>query len=189
MSFPGAHKAVGQDWLGAGMASQPGSGMAGMVAESQAAGEGSDMESERGEGAAARGEATKCMAPSATLPTLAASARMSSTSVASPETSAPTETESTTTPGASSVGQAPGAVRSVQRTEAEREIDEHFRHIVCVLCHPEFEGTRVAPHDAVCICGKRLLKGDKPGPASAPQCILCNEMWDHHLSVAHGRDV
>lgn len=104
------------------------------------------------------------------------------------ETAAPpgstTTPESTTTPGASSVGREPGAARSV-RTEADHEIDDHFRHIVCVLCNPAFEGTRQAPHDTVCICGKRLRKGDAPGPATAPQCILCNELVEHHFSVAH----
>lgn len=110
-----------------------------------------------------------------------------SSTTAAPETATAPETTSTTTPGASSVGQEPGTARSV-RTEADHEIDDHFRHIVCVLCYPEFEGTRRAPHDAVCICGKRLRAGDAPGPATAPQCILCNELVDHHFSVAHADD-
>jgi hypothetical protein len=95
--------------------------------------------------------------------------------------------ETTVTPGTSSVGQEPGTARSI-RTEADHEIDDHFRHIICVLCYPEFKGTRRAPHDAVCICGKRLREGDAPGPSTAPQCILCNELFDHHFSVAHSED-
>ena len=66
---------------------------------------------------------------------------------------------------------------------------QSFRHIVCVLCYPEFVGTRQAPHDAVCICGKRVRAGDAPGPSTAPQCILCNEMLGGHFAVAHsGQD-
>lgn len=95
-----------------------------------------------------------------------------------------TESDSATIPGTSSVGQEPGTARSV-RSEADEKIDDNFRHIVCVLCNPAFEGTRKAPHDAVCICGKRVRKGDAPGPTTAPQCILCNELIDHHFTVAH----
>jgi hypothetical protein len=111
---------------------------------------------------------------------------LKSASVSPAETEAPPE--STTTPGTSSVGQAPGTARSVRTAETDQEIDDHFRHIICVLCYPEFEGTRQAPHDAVCICGKRLAKGASPAPVAAPQCILCNEMYDHHFAVAHGKD-
>lgn len=109
---------------------------------------------------------------------------------ASDTATAPTPTTdpaTTITPGTSSVGQEPGTARSV-RSEADHEIDDHFRHIVCVLCNPAFEGTRQAPHDATCICGKRVREGDAPGPASAPQCILCNELIDHHFTVAHADD-
>ena len=85
-------------------------------------------------------------------------------------------------------GQQQGFARAV-REQSEAEIDEHFRHIVCVLCYPEFVGTRQAPHDAVCICGKRVRAGDAPGPSTAPQCILCNEMLGGHFAVAHsGQD-
>jgi hypothetical protein len=76
-------------------------------------------------------------------------------------------------------------------TEAQREDDDtiadHFRHIVCFLCFPAFATTRVAPHDATCICGKPVKAGDSPGPENAPECVLCNEMADGHYRKAHSR--
>ena len=67
----------------------------------------------------------------------------------------------------------------------EDSIEDNFRHIVCFLCHPEFATVRAAPHDAECICGKQLKAGDSPGPAAAPQCVLCDEMAQGHRRSAH----
>jgi hypothetical protein len=71
--------------------------------------------------------------------------------------------------------------------EDEDAIADHFRHIVCFLCYPAFATQRAAPHDASCICGKPVKAGDSPGPDSAPECILCNEMADGHYRKAHSR--
>jgi hypothetical protein len=73
------------------------------------------------------------------------------------------------------------------RQEWDRSIEDNFRHIVCYLCYPEFASRRVAPHDAECICGKQLRAGQSAGPASAPECILCNEMANPHYRSAHAR--
>ena len=76
-------------------------------------------------------------------------------------------------------------------TDAEREredatIADHFSHIVCYLCFPAFATESVAPHDAQCICGKPVRAGDTPGPANAPECILCTEMAEGHYRKTHG---
>jgi hypothetical protein len=73
-----------------------------------------------------------------------------------------------------------------QRRQHENSIADNFRHIVCFLCYPAFATTRVAPHDAECICGKPLGTGDTPGPRTAPECVLCNEMAEGHRRSAHG---
>jgi hypothetical protein len=69
--------------------------------------------------------------------------------------------------------------------DSEGDAADHLRHIICVDCYPAFQGSLEAPHDAVCICGKPVLKGDKPKPSRAPQCILCNELRDHHSATLH----
>lgn len=69
----------------------------------------------------------------------------------------------------------------------EDAIADHFRHIVCYLCYPAFATTRVAPHDANCICGKPVKAGDSPGPENAPECVLCSEMADGHYRKVHSR--
>ncbi len=69
--------------------------------------------------------------------------------------------------------------------EHEESIADNFRHIVCFLCYPEFASSRVAPHDAECVCGKPLRAGDSPGPSTAPECVLCNEMAEGHYRAAH----
>lgn len=100
---------------------------------------------------------------------------------------APTETTTAGTGTGPRTDREPGFARSLKE-QSDAEIDNNFRHIVCVLCYPAFRGTRQAPQDAVCICGKRLRAGDNPAPASAPQCILCNELADNHFAVAHDDD-
>jgi len=71
------------------------------------------------------------------------------------------------------------------RRQHEDSIADNFRHIVCFLCYPEFATMRVAPHDAQCICGKPVKAGDSPGPSTAPECVLCNEMAASHRRSAH----
>ncbi|HWG22508.1 hypothetical protein [Actinospica sp.] len=71
------------------------------------------------------------------------------------------------------------------RQKHEESIADNFRHIVCFLCYPAFATTRVAPHDAECICGKPVRTGDIPGPSTAPECVLCNEMAEGHRSATH----
>jgi hypothetical protein len=63
--------------------------------------------------------------------------------------------------------------------------DDHLRHIICIACYPAFDGTREAPQDAVCVCGKQIRKGDRRNPAATAHCILCDELWQHHTSTAH----
>lgn len=62
---------------------------------------------------------------------------------------------------------------------------DRLQHIVCMLCYPAFDQALRAPHDAVCLCGKQLRKGDMRGARDAPQCILCNELRDHHYTTVH----
>jgi len=62
---------------------------------------------------------------------------------------------------------------------------DHLRHIICTTCFPAFVGTRDAPQDALCICGKPILKGDTAGPSTAQQCIVCDELADHHFETMH----
>lgn len=62
---------------------------------------------------------------------------------------------------------------------------DHLQHIVCMICYPAFDQALRAPHDAVCICGKQLRKGDMRGARDAPQCILCNELRDYHYATEH----
>ena len=69
--------------------------------------------------------------------------------------------------------------------DIDGEGDDRLRHIVCMLCYPAFEQAPEAPHDAVCLCGKHIKKGDRRTPSDAPQCILCNELRDHHYTTAH----
>ena len=63
-----------------------------------------------------------------------------------------------------------------------------LRHIICFLCYPSFESQPVAPHDAECICGRPVRKGDPPAPSAAPQCVLCDEMADGHYRRLHERE-
>lgn len=70
----------------------------------------------------------------------------------------------------------------------EHDSRDNLRHIVCVLCYPRFRGTQAAPHDAFCVCGKPLRTGDVPNPPTSAQCILCDELWDHHCDVVHPGD-
>jgi hypothetical protein len=77
-----------------------------------------------------------------------------------------------------------GTTAEPQR-QHEDSIADNFRHIVCFLCYPAFATVRAAPHDAQCICGKPLKAGDTPGPATAPQCVVCDEMAEGHRRSAH----
>jgi hypothetical protein len=74
-----------------------------------------------------------------------------------------------------------------ETTDGNGDVD-HLRHIICVVCYPAFEGTREAPQDAVCICGKAIFKGDIPNPRTAPECVVCNELCDHHYATEHPND-
>jgi hypothetical protein len=65
------------------------------------------------------------------------------------------------------------------------EDDDHLRHIICLICYPAFDQALEAPHDATCLCGKLLRAGEKRGDRDAAQCILCDELREHHYSTAH----
>ncbi|QMU77071.1 hypothetical protein GXW83_16515 [Streptacidiphilus sp. PB12-B1b] len=80
-----------------------------------------------------------------------------------------------------------GTTRATEAAEAAESVepDDHLRHIICMTCFPAFDGARQAPHDAVCVCGRRIRKGDRRNPADTAQCILCNELWRHHKATAH----
>lgn len=78
-----------------------------------------------------------------------------------------------------------GVTDAELRRQHEASIADNFRHIVCFLCYPAFATTRVAPHDAECICGKPVRAGDVPGPGTAPECVLCNEMTQGHHDAVH----
>lgn len=65
------------------------------------------------------------------------------------------------------------------------EQGDHLRHIICITCYPAFDGAREAPHDAVCVCGKRIHQGDRRNPTGA-HCVLCDELWRYHNDTAHG---
>jgi hypothetical protein len=69
--------------------------------------------------------------------------------------------------------------------ETQDNRDDHLRHIICVTCYPAFDGAPEAPQDAVCVCGKRIRRGDKRKPAGTAHCILCDELWAHHSESAH----
>jgi hypothetical protein len=73
------------------------------------------------------------------------------------------------------------------RREEEEAIADNFLHIICFLCYPAFASEPVAPHEAQCICGKPVHKGDSPGPDTAPACILCTEMAQGHYRKAHAK--
>jgi hypothetical protein len=88
-------------------------------------------------------------------------------------------------PSAAARTAAAGETTTGTRWQREDSIADNFRHIVCFLCYPAFATTRVAPHDAECICGKPVKAGDVPGPSTAPQCILCNEMVEGHRRSVH----
>jgi hypothetical protein len=62
---------------------------------------------------------------------------------------------------------------------------DNLSHIICFLCYPAFDGSREAPHDAFCVCGKPVRKGETPRSNAAAHCILCNELWNHHLATVH----
>jgi hypothetical protein len=89
-----------------------------------------------------------------------------------------------TAAAAAGSSEAPPTVRSVP-ADIKDEAGDRLQHIVCMLCYPAFEQALRAPHDAVCICGKQLRKGDMRGAPDAPQCILCNELRDHHSGTMH----
>ena len=69
--------------------------------------------------------------------------------------------------------------------DSRADHDDHLRHIICMTCNPAFDGAREAPHDAVCVCGKRIRKGERRNPARAAHCILCDDLWPHHNATAH----
>jgi len=75
-----------------------------------------------------------------------------------------------------------------QRKSRDESPDDGLRHIVCFLCFPLFEGTRSAPHDAQCICGRPIKAGATAGPAEAPECVMCNEMAQPHYRFNHAED-
>jgi len=62
---------------------------------------------------------------------------------------------------------------------------DRLSHLVCFLCYPAFDGAVKAPHDAVCLCGKPVHRGEAPGKPDAPPCIVCNELWRDHRALTH----
>ena len=62
---------------------------------------------------------------------------------------------------------------------------DRLRHIICVRCFPAFDGTREAPHDAVCICGKPVRAGEQRPTGNTMDCVMCNESRGHHDRERH----
>ncbi|MEY9877590.1 hypothetical protein ABH931_007114 [Streptacidiphilus sp. MAP12-33] len=65
---------------------------------------------------------------------------------------------------------------------------DRLRHIICVRCYPAFDGARVAPQDAVCICGKPVRAGDRRPEGGAMPCVVCDELRGHHDSERHATE-
>jgi len=64
---------------------------------------------------------------------------------------------------------------------------DRLSHLVCFLCYPAFDGALKAPHDALCLCGKPVHRGEMPGKPGAPPCVVCDELWVDHRALTHTR--
>lgn len=64
---------------------------------------------------------------------------------------------------------------------------DRLSHLVCFLCYPAFDGALKAPHDATCLCGKLVRRGESPGKPGAQPCIVCDELWVDHRALTHSR--
>jgi hypothetical protein len=64
---------------------------------------------------------------------------------------------------------------------------DRLGHLVCFLCYPAFDGALKAPHDAVCLCGKPVRRGETPGSPGAQLCVVCGELWLDHRALMHSR--
>ena len=64
---------------------------------------------------------------------------------------------------------------------------DRLSHLVCFLCYPAFDGALNAPHDAACLCGKPVRRGEVPGEPGAPACVVCDQLWIDHRTLKHGR--
>jgi hypothetical protein len=85
-----------------------------------------------------------------------------------------------------STGGGPSTWKEARPAESQTPDDgDRLRHIICVSCFPAFAGTQEAPHDAMCICGKPVTRGDRRSPDNSAQCIICNELLSHHTATAH----
>lgn len=84
---------------------------------------------------------------------------------------------------------APGADTTLA-PEQERVADsagDRLSHLVCFLCYPAFEGALKAPHDALCLCGRQVRRGESPGKPGAQPCVVCDELWVDHRALTHSR--
>lgn len=88
---------------------------------------------------------------------------------------------------------AAGAAAEADTTRApdvDKNVDsagDRLSHIVCFLCYPAFDGALKAPHDASCLCGKPVHRGEVPGKPDAQPCVVCRELWFDHRALTHAR--
>ena len=80
----------------------------------------------------------------------------------------------------------PAAEADLERDREPADVDQ-LRHIVCLLCHPDFATDPVAHYDVECICGKPLHPGETAGPDTAPACVVCTELADGHYRRKHAK--
>jgi hypothetical protein len=64
---------------------------------------------------------------------------------------------------------------------------DRLSHLVCFLCFPAFDGALKAPHDASCLCGKPVRRGEVPGEPGSQACVVCDQLWIDHRALTHGR--
>jgi hypothetical protein len=88
------------------------------------------------------------------------------------------------TPSTREVGKTADSTREAEKTDSARD---RFGHLVCFLCYPAFDGALKAPHDAVCLCGKPIRRGEAPGKPGAELCVVCSKLWLDHRALTHAR--
>jgi len=86
-----------------------------------------------------------------------------------------------------SVGAGADTIRAPQGEKVTDSTGDKLSHLVCFLCYPAFEGALKAPHDASCLCGKPVRRGEPPGDPGAPACVVCDQLWIDHRALTHGR--
>lgn len=77
--------------------------------------------------------------------------------------------------------------RAPEADKARDSAGDKLSHLVCFLCYPAFDGALKAPHDAECLCGKPVRRGEVPGAPGAPACVVCDQLWIDHRALTHAR--